>query len=331
MFATGLGSLPGTDFPGALRWTLDELGPHAYLPELPARGVGAGMIGKAVALLAGLGADLQPSGWRLTPGSGVDQRRAMSLWRRDLDELEEFAQGYDGELTVAVCGPLTLAASVSRPLGDLVLSDHGARRELAASLAEGYGLAVSEIRRRLPHLTVTAQVDEPMLPMVLAGRVPTASGFSRHRRVDVSEAVSALAAIASSADRAGATGSVLHCCAPGLDLDVAQRAGFGGAAIDPRLVSGPGWDRIGAWIESGRDLWLGVAATQVRDAVPSVDDLVRAALGYLRPLSLDPALLIDRVALTPACGLAGWTGPSARGVLTNLKRAVPLVSEEIVR
>ena len=87
-----------------------------YLPELPARGPYAGMIGRATALLAGLAVDLQPAGWRLTDGSGRDHRRAIGTaavtistsWRSS-------AQGYAGPLKFAVAGPWTLAASHGAP------------------------------------------------------------------------------------------------------------------------------------------------------------------------------------------------------------------------
>lgn len=330
MFVTGLGSMPGDDFAGAVRWVIDELGPHAFVPQLPHRGVGAAMVGQAVALLDGLGADLQPSGWRLIPGSGADQRRARALWRRDLDELEEAAQGYQGDLTVAVCGPWTLASSVSRPLGDLVLADHGARRELSQSLASGYAAALAQIARRLPGVQVLAQVDEPMLPSVLDARVPTASGFSRHRRVLPDDAVASLArmveAVRPSTDRI-----VLHSCAPGLDLGIVRRAGFSGVAVDARLLTPAGWDAVGQWLDGGHDLWLGAVRTDTVDVVPDVDAVIKAVLGWLRPLELDPALLDSHVALTPACGLGTWTPTAARRLFAVLGKALPLLAEQLVR
>ncbi|MDQ4008739.1 MAG: methionine synthase, partial [Actinomycetota bacterium] len=137
--ATGVGSMPGEDVAEVVRVVLGELGDLPFLPELPARGAGATMTGRAVALLAGLGADLQPAGWRLTDAPGRDHRRARSLLAQDLDVLEERAQGYAGAFKVQVAGPWTLAATVERPRGDRLLADHGARRELAQSLAEGVG------------------------------------------------------------------------------------------------------------------------------------------------------------------------------------------------
>ncbi|MGC4155155.1 MAG: hypothetical protein QM628_19220, partial [Propionicimonas sp.] len=98
---TGLGSLPGTDYGAAVRMTFDKLPDLPYLPELPARGPWAGMIGRGLGILAGLGTELVAGEWVLgTPG--VDQRRARQTWRDDLEVLEEHAQGYTGALKLQV-------------------------------------------------------------------------------------------------------------------------------------------------------------------------------------------------------------------------------------
>ena len=137
--ATGVGSMPGTTDPAyaeAVRLLLGELPDLPHLPELPGRGVTAAMTGRGLAVVEGLAADLQPAGWRLTDASGVDHRRARSLLAQDLDTVEELAQGVVGAFKTQVAGPWTLAATVEKPRGDKVLSDHGARRELAQGLAE---------------------------------------------------------------------------------------------------------------------------------------------------------------------------------------------------
>ena len=190
--STGIGSWPGTDIRDAIKIAFAECPDLPYLPELPARGAYAGLIGRSTALLAGLAVDLQPAGWRLADGSGRDHRLALSTLRSDLDELEEQAQGYAGPVKYAVAGPWTLAATVERPRGDRVLADHGARRELGQSLAEGLADLVAEMRRRLPETQPVVQLDEPLLPTVLAGGVATASGFSRHRTVEPQEVIAAL-------------------------------------------------------------------------------------------------------------------------------------------
>ena len=147
---TGIGSWPGTEMADAIKITFAECPDLPYLPELPARGAHARMIGRSTALLAGLAVDLQPAGWRLTDGSGRDHRLAIATLRHDLDLLEEHAQGYVGPVKYSVAGPWTLAATMERPRGDRVLADHGARRDLAQSLAEGLSELVVEMGRRLP-------------------------------------------------------------------------------------------------------------------------------------------------------------------------------------
>ena len=90
VIATGIGSWPGTDIREAVVTVRDQLATGLpYLPELPARGPGADMIGRAAGLLEGLSVDLQPSGWRITERPGRDAARTAAYWRQDLDELAE--------------------------------------------------------------------------------------------------------------------------------------------------------------------------------------------------------------------------------------------------
>ena len=182
--ATGVGSLPFDDRDEAARIVVGELPDFPHLAELPGRGAGADMIGRAAALLVELHVDLQPSGWRVVDRAGADERRSRAMLRADVDALELAAYGYEGPLKVQVAGPLTLAAGLERSRGDRMLADHGARRELAASLAEGVREHVAEIARRVPGAQVVLQIDEPSLPTVLAGGVPTISGWGRLRSVE---------------------------------------------------------------------------------------------------------------------------------------------------
>jgi hypothetical protein len=158
--ATGVGSWPGDDtrdYAEAVRVVLGEAD-LPYLPELPGRGAAAGMVGRTLAMVGDLGFDLQPAGWRLTDTSGVDHRRARSLLAQDLDHLEEQAQDVRGTFKIQVAGPWTLAAAVEKPRGDKVLSDHGARRELAQALAEGVATHLADVRRRVAAERVVAPV-----------------------------------------------------------------------------------------------------------------------------------------------------------------------------
>lgn len=321
MRPTAAGSLPGSDFRGALAAMSEALPELLPLPELPGRGIGSDMVGRALGLLDGLGFDLQPSGWRMIPGTSGEHRRARAQWRSDLDDTEEILQGFGGELKVAVAGPWTLAASVERTTGDRLLADHGARRELAQALAEGVHATVQDLRRRLPEATVLLQVDEPLLVAVMRGGVPTASGFSRHRAVDAPELVAALAPLAG--------GALLHCCAAGDWVPVARSAGFAGVSVDTGLfTTAPAIDRLGEWVGERRRLVAGVVDT-ARPGIRGTDELVHEALCLLEPLELDPGIVLERVDLGTACGLAGARLQDVVPQLDHLRRAVGLVAERL--
>ncbi|WP_370620030.1 methionine synthase [Mumia sp. Pv 4-285] len=306
MRATGVGSMPGEDLRGIVRFVVDELS-LPFLPELPARGDGAGMVGRAVALLDGLGADLQPAGWRLTDRPGLDQRRARSLLSYDLDVLEEETQGFEGDLKIQVTGPWTLVAAMERPRGDRVLSDHGARREVAQSLASGVAAHVDEVRRRVPGASLIVQVDEPGLRAVLDGQIPTASGIGRHRRVHDPDADAALREVTAAVRGAGAR-PVVHMCAPGVPVTLLSGAGFEAISFGLALVPRADYDAYAAVLEAGVDLWPGATADD-----PSA--LRRTVDTFFSGLGFGEDAWVHRTVLTPACGLADRDPADARAIL----------------
>ena len=321
--ASGIGSLPGSDMPAAIRLVFDGLGDAPgvpYLPELPARGVGADMAGRGLALLVDLVAELAPSGWRVADHPGRDHGRATSHLRRDLDQLEEQTQGYAGPLKVQAVGPWTLAATVELKHGDKFLADQGACRDLAESLAEGLALHLAELRRRVPGARLVLQLDEPALPGVLRGSVPTASGFGALRAVDESVARQTLRQVidvvgrikTGGADEAGGTGEagpvpvVLHCCAPGVPLATLRDAGASAIALDWSLLTTRQDEALAELIEAGVGIYAGV--------VPSLDPASAVPLKYqdvvdqilaLRRIGLSARQLAAAVTVTPSCGMAG--------------------------
>lgn len=321
--ASGVGSLPGSDataYDEAVRLVLGELPELPHAPELPGRGATATMIGRTIGLIAELGADLQPAGWRLTDAAGVDQRRARSLLAQDLDAIEEQTQGYTGRFKLQVAGPWTMAASVERPRGDRILADHGARRELAQALAEGLRDHIADVRRRLPDVDLVVQVDEPSLPAVLAGAVPTASGFGRHRSVDPPRASPALEWVFAAVREAGAT-PVAHCCASDVPISLLVGAGAEGVSVDLTVLPVSAYDDLAALIEQQRPVFLGVVPSDQPDEVPSDRALTERVIRLLDMLGLDPESAAESLVITPTCGLAGADRSWARKAM-GLSRIV---------
>ncbi|MDT9591819.1 methionine synthase [Nocardioides zeae] len=309
-FATAAGSHPGEDqhaFDTALGHVLDVLGDAPglpYLPEVPGRGAGAAMTGRTLAWQTGLDADLQPAGWRLTGTSGApgrDQRRARSLLLQDLDSLEERAQGYAGDLKLQLAGPWTLAATTERPRGDKLVADHAARRDLAQSLAEAAGELVAEARRRVPGVVrVVVQVDEPALTAVRDARIPTASGFGRHRSVDVPELSEGLGWVLGAVADAGGEPWV-HACAPGTPWSLVHGAGARALVVDPAVLDATALEQVAEAYDAGAGLVLGVADPLAAEA-PRDRDLADRARRWLDTLGLGPG---DGFGVGTACGLAG--------------------------
>ncbi|HEX5540844.1 MAG TPA: methionine synthase, partial [Micromonospora sp.] len=249
--ATGIGSLPGTDIAEAQRIVLGELPDLPHLPELPARGPGADLIGRTAGLLVDLPVELYAARWRVTARAGRDLRRTHDLRERDLDQMTEQAEEYPGPFKIQAAGPFTLAANLDLALGGRMLRDSGAVRDLTDSLAEGLRVHVAEVRRRLPRATVLLQLDEPSLPAVLAGRIPTESGFGTYRRVEAGTARSGLGAVITAADAP----VVVHCCAADVPLELIRSAGAAAVALDLDLVEH--LDPLGEALDAGLGLLAG--------------------------------------------------------------------------
>ncbi|MEH3034571.1 MAG: methionine synthase [Aeromicrobium erythreum] len=310
---TGVGSMPGEDLGGTLRLVLDDV-EVPFVPELPARGVAAQMTGRSLALLEGLAADLQPAGWRLVDAPGVDHRRARSLLAQDLDALEEAAHDWSGPLKQQVTGPWTLAATTELLRGEKVLADHGARRDLAESLAAGVAEHVADLRRRVPGAELVVQVDEPALPAVLAARVPTASGFGRYRTIDAPEADAALRVLAGAVRDAGAR-PVVHSCASDVPVALLRGAGFTAISFDLSLARPD--DAWAEAFEAGVDLWPGILPST--DAPLDASGARRRLDGWFDRLGFAQDSWDARTTITPTCGLAGASRDHVRGVLAALR------------
>lgn len=330
--ATGLGSMPGTDPAEAARIVAGELDvPH--LPELPARGPGADMLGRTLSLVATstgeFGSETTPTGWRLAGGRagaqlGRQMRRGAAWMGEDEDRLEEALSGFTGEVKVQVAGPWSLVAGLESSNGTKLLADPGACADLTAALGEALAGHIASMARRLPAARLVVQVDEPSLPGVLSGRIRTASGRGVLRTPGVPEVAGALQAVVEAARAAGVGEVIAHCCDSGPPLAVFGRAGFSGVAVDLAGLGTSVDEALGAWWDRGGLVVLG--------AVPSVDPppaelaaiaetTAREVAGLWRRIGFPAADVAARTWLSPGCGLAGASPGWSRRVGGVLREA----------
>ncbi len=312
--ATGIGSLPGHDIAEAQRTVLGDLPDFPHLPELPARGPGADLIGRTGALLVELPIELYAARWRLAGRPGRDLRVARDYLERDLDTVIDEAAGYSGAFKIQACGPWTLASAVELPVGGPVLRDPGATRDLIGSLAEGLRAHVAAVRARIPHATIVVQVDEPSLPAVLAGRIRTESGLGTFRPVEPVAVRESLGALVTAADAP----VVVHCCAADVPYGLLREAGVAGVSIDLDLVAD--LDALGEALDAGLGLFAGAVSPLV-SSVPTSDVLANRVLDLWRKLGFPLSRIADQVVVTPSCGLAGTPRDQVRPLLAAVQEA----------
>ncbi|MFC5947656.1 methionine synthase [Pseudonocardia lutea] len=313
--ASGVGSLPGTDPREAAETVAGELPLLPHLPELPARGVGADPVGRAAGLLVDLAVEVVPTAWRVTARPGKDHRRAVDLLRADLDAFDEACDRTRPEwVKLQVLGPWTLAASVELASGHRVLTDHGAVREFAVSLTEGLRGHVAEVAERTgAHVLV--QLDEPRLAAVLAGSLPTASGYGTVRAVPEPEVQDTLRDMIS-ALRVPVTVRVPGDRPP---LRLLREVGAAGLAIDATRPSISGdtavpaaLDAVGEVWDAGLPLFLGLVPVRDPGEPLETATLARRAFDLADRLGFDRARLAELAVPTPAAGLARATPDWAR-------------------
>ncbi|MGW0158050.1 methionine synthase [Mycobacterium sp. NPDC003323] len=319
--ATGIGSWPGTSAHQAAEVIVGELHTLPHLVELPARGVGADLIGRAGALLVDIGIDTAPRAYRIAAGRSSALRRATSLLNEDLDALEEAwekagLRGAKRTVKVQAAGPITLAAELELPNGHRAITDAGALRDLAGSLTEGLSAHRAEVSRRLD-AEVVVQLDEPSLPAALAGRLTGVTSLSPVHPVDEQLASALLDEVV------GALGGtvVLHSCAADLPWKMLQRSMFAALAVDVSTLQAADLDGVGEFVESGRSVLLGVVPGAAPPQRWAPEQVAAAAAAVTDRLGFSRAVLRDRIGITPACGLAGATESWARAAIVLAQRA----------
>jgi hypothetical protein len=327
----------------ASRVVAGELPDLPHLAELPGRGPGADITGRAAALLVDIPVELAgPRGWRIVERPGRDLRRARSMMSADLDAMEEVLDGYAGLVKVQLAGPWTLAATIEQ-LHSLnpALADPGLVADLASSLAEGAAAHVAEIAKRVPKAAILVQLDEPALPAVLHGAVPTPSGLSRVRAVEDEAARDRLHEVIAATRQY----TVVHCCARDLPFGLIMSAAADGVSFDPSLLRRGDFDGFAEAAEAGLGLLIGaLPTTGPRESTagspgaarrsgrdererPTPADTARIVRDLWRKMDLPAARCAPQVVITPACGLAGASPKQARDALRWCREAANVLPE----
>ena len=324
--ATGVGSWPGATPREAAEIVIGELHRLPYLVELPDRGVGADLIGRAGALLVDIAIDTVPRGYRIAARPGAVTRRARSLLDEDVDALEEAWEkaggGVDRVVKVQAPGPITLAAQLELVNGHRAITDAGAVRDLAGSLAEGVARHRAEVARRLS-ATVVVQFDEPLLPAALAGRLSGVTGLSAVHPIDE---VRAIALIDHCVAVLGPD-VLLHCCAAEVPWNLLQRSSISAVSIDADTLDDKGLDGLAGFIDSGRAAVLGMVRAVGTQRSASVEELALAAAALTDRLGFGRAVLRERIGISPVCGLAGATEAWARAATGLTERTAQMIAD----
>lgn len=199
------------------------------------------MLGRAGGLLVDVAIDTVPRGYRIAARPGAVTRRAASLLDEDMDALEEAwetagLRGCGRAVKVQAPGPVTLVAGLELANGHRAITDPGAVRDLAASLAEGVAAHRAALARRLD-TPVVVQCDEPSLPAALGGRLTGVTALSPVAPLDetVAEALLDTCIAAVDADVA------LHSCSPDLPWDLLQRSRISAVSVDAEHTAGCGF------------------------------------------------------------------------------------------
>ncbi|MEV0049127.1 methionine synthase [Saccharopolyspora shandongensis] len=330
--ATAIGSMPGSDPVEVARTVVGELPGLMPFPELPGRGVGADILGRTAGLLVDLAVEVVPSGYRVAARPGRDQRRAVDLLRWDLDAVEQAASeaGAPRAVKVQAAGPWTLSAGIELHRGHRVLTDQGALRDFAESLTEGLIAHAEQVAARTGS-RVVVQLDEPALPAVLAGALPTPSGYGKVPAVPEPDAQRLLAEVIEKLAAATESPVVVHCCAARPPVALLRRAGAGAISLDATKlgdVSGSFADELGEAWEEGTTLFLGLVPSTEPAGEARLRQIAQPALGLASRLGFGRRALAERSVPTPTCGLAGATPAWSRRAISLTRDLAKLFADE---
>jgi methionine synthase II (cobalamin-independent) len=166
----------------------------------------------------------------------------------------------------------------------------------------------------VPGARVVVQLDEPSVPAVLQGALPTVSGFGKLPAVEATVVEQELAAVVAAVPHP----VVVHCCTSRAPIELFRAAGADGVSVDSGLVQD--LDALGTAVEAGTQLLLGVVPG-TETALPAPKATASRVQALWRELGFPSERLAEAVTLTPACGLAGATPSYARTAMAHVRQA----------
>jgi methionine synthase II (cobalamin-independent) len=173
----------------------------------------------------------------------------------------------------------------------------------------------------VPGAHVVVQLDEPSVPAVLQGGLPTVSGFGKLSAIEATVVEQELADLV----RRLVVPVVVHCCTPRAPMDLFRAAGAAGLSFDLGLVQD--LDAVGTAIEAGTHLFPGVVSG-TDTALPAARTTASRVQAWWRELGFAAEQLPGAVTLTPACGLAGATPGYARAAMAHVREAAKYLQPE---
>ena len=98
--------------------------------------------------------------------------------------------------------------------------------------------------------------------------------------------------------------------------------------MDVTALADGGLDGLGALVEAGRSVVVGLVPALAPVAPPSVEELAVRAAAVIDRLGFPRDVLRERIGVSPTCGLAGASGDWARTATTLTQRAAEVLALE---
>lgn len=303
--STGIGSMPGDNSRAVTEIICGELA-TVHLAELPHRGPGSDLVGRAAGILTDLPFDVIAGDYRLVQGKSTLARRAKSLLSEDCDLLEEVwersgrsssQKSSTNVVKTQVVGPYTLAASLELRTGVRAIKDSGAINALIDSLADGIATQAKDLARRL-NAQLIVQLDEPLLADVIDGylKPPT--------RLDVINPITAQQVSEGYARFIAAVGY------PVILRSVRRRhpweifGQFDGVCIDLGSITRKDYDALGALSENDCALFLGVIPVQQPIAHCAIEEVLQGVVQVTDKIGISRKTVARQAIITPQSGFA---------------------------